>query len=125
MLGLNKKRLFEAVQGGNIEIVEELLKPNFFKLRKVNIDAKDKYGNTPLHYASCNGYVEIVKMLIEKGVVVNAINKISETPLHWSTSNKGDNVAPDNLTETTKILIEKKANLNARNQHGANMYYFL
>ena len=45
-------------------------------------DKWDDIKNTALHYASQNGYPEIVKLLIENGAFSDVINLNSETPLH-------------------------------------------
>jgi len=50
-----------------------------------DVNAKNKYNETPLHFAV---YVkenkEIVKLLIDKGVDVNAKNKYNLNPIYLS-----------------------------------------
>ena len=46
-----------------------------------DLGGKDKFGNTPLHYAAKNGSKEIVAFLIVKNADVNAKDKAGETPL--------------------------------------------
>jgi ankyrin repeat protein len=36
------------------------------------IHTDNRHGNTPLHYASQNGHIEIAKLLVEKGADVTA-----------------------------------------------------
>ena len=49
------------------------------------------YGDTPLHSACDNGWIEIVKLLVEKNADVNKSNMDWITPLHIAlTSNKID-----------------------------------
>lgn len=55
-----------AVQGGNIEICELLIKKGFFKLEDINY--QDKLGQTPLFYAES---LEMALWLIGKGADVN------------------------------------------------------
>ena len=43
--------------------------------RGVDINAKDKDGRTPLHYASREGKQKVAALLIEKGVDINAKDK--------------------------------------------------
>ncbi len=46
-----------------------------------NTNVKDEYGNTPLHYASSEGQLELVKYLINKGADIHAKNNDRCTPL--------------------------------------------
>ena len=34
-------------------------------------------GNTPLHYASSNGSVAVIEMLVKNGAVINHTNNVS------------------------------------------------
>jgi len=47
-----------------------------------DINAKDEYGWTPLHYAAIKGQKEVVELLIAKGADINSKNQSGETPLH-------------------------------------------
>ena len=40
-----------------------------------DVDAKDKYGRTPLHMAVIGRYAEVAKLLIDNGADVNAKNE--------------------------------------------------
>jgi ankyrin repeat protein len=66
-------------------------------------------GDTPLHWPCHNGYVDIVNLLIDNGADIEAdeINWIGGKPLHW---------ASEHSPETTKILLENGANVNALNE---------
>ena len=47
------------------------------------IDVKDHYGETPLRLATRRGYVEVAKLLLEKGAKSKAKNTISApTSIH-------------------------------------------
>lgn len=45
-----------------------------------DINAIDEYGYTPLHSAAKNGYLEIVKVLVEQGADVNIRTVDGKTP---------------------------------------------
>lgn len=44
-------------------------------------------NDTALHLACRNGFMEIVNLLLENGVDVNAINRINRTALHEAALN--------------------------------------
>ena len=72
----------------------------------VDVNLKDKDGNTPLHKAAWGGArnKDIVVLLIEKGGDINARTDKLVTPLHASIG------AP----EISKILIENGADISAK-----------
>jgi ankyrin repeat protein len=41
----------------------------------------DKDGFTPLHFAAQQGNVEVTRVLIERGVPIDCVNKFGNTPL--------------------------------------------
>ena len=57
------------------------------------VDAKNRYGWTPLHHVATKGHTEIVKSLIEKGAAVNAKNEDGWTPLHYSSQTTAQSTA--------------------------------
>ena len=64
-------------------------------------------GDTPLHWPSHNGFIEIVRLLLDRGADPNAheINWIGGTPLHWASERHPDIV---------RILIASGARVNER-----------
>ena len=50
--------------------------------RLMLLSKQDKEGSTPLHKATFNGDVDVVKMFLESGVDLNALDKEGSTPLH-------------------------------------------
>lgn len=59
---LGRNFLHLAVQGGNVELVGIGLKS-----LKLNLNASDENGHTPLHYAASKGSVEAFKLLVDAG----------------------------------------------------------
>ena len=70
------------------------------------VNAKDKEGRTPLSWASWYGYEAVVKLLLEKGAVLDAESFHSDqTPLSYAAGNGHEAVV--------KLLLEKGAALEA------------
>ena len=65
----------EAVKTGNIEAVKQHLDAG------ANVNAKGKYGRTPLHYAATRGLKKIIELLIAQGADMNAKDNFGRTPL--------------------------------------------
>jgi ankyrin repeat protein len=59
----------------------------YLKSVGADIHAKNNYGETPLHFASRNGHLEVVKYLKSVGADINAKNNNSWTPLHSASYN--------------------------------------
>ena len=69
-----------------------------------DINVKDEYDRTPLHYHAQVNDIERVTLLLEKGADVEAIAEYDETPLH----------AAGYYPEVTALLIAKGANVKAK-----------
>ena len=52
--------------------------------RGANINARDRYGDTPLHLAIKNKYLDTANLLINRGADINARGALDDTPLHLS-----------------------------------------
>ncbi|CAF0722202.1 unnamed protein product [Didymodactylos carnosus] len=75
-----------------------------------DINQSDEHGFTLLHWASWNGRLPIVLLLVQRGARVNAVNKSDDTPLHYACSH--------NHSDVIHYLIKNKALVNAVNEHG-------
>ena len=84
----------EAVKTGNIEAVKQHLDAG------ADVNAKGKYGRTPLHYAATRGLKKIIELLIARGADVNTKIEVGDykgqTPL--------DGAIQWNHTETATLL---------------------
>jgi len=50
----------------------------------VDLNIKNRLGNTPLHIAIRDKNEEIVRMLVENGADIFAVNADNESPLDWA-----------------------------------------
>ena len=93
--------IHEAARTGNIEAVKQHIAAG------TDVNAKDKYGESPLLFAATFGHKEIAELLIANGADVNTkIDKIGMTPLHIATG--------QGYKEIVELLIAKGADVNAK-----------
>ena len=99
-------KLIEAIEKGDIEAVKQHIAVG------ADVNAKDRYGATPLHIATHLGHKETVELLIANGADVNAKGVTScgpeWTPLHLAAW-EGDK-------EIAELLINKCADVTAKNE---------
>jgi len=95
--------IHKAATLGNIEAVKQHLAAG------ADVNAKDKYGRTPLHTAVDGDYKELIELLIAEGADVNANSKIG-TPLH--------SAAFWGQKEIAELLIAEGADVNAKDVTG-------
>ena len=98
--------IHDAAIDGNIEAVKQHIAAG------ADVNAKDDYGLTPLHFAAGAGHKEIVELLIAKGADVNTKDSDGETHLHWA-------IRLGN-TEIAELLIANGADVNAKFDDGIN-----
>ena len=78
VLGYSESRFRKYDRKRSLRIAGRLLEMG------ANIDAKDEFGNTPLHSSSVTANLKYTKFLLETGANVNAQNADLQTPLHIS-----------------------------------------
>ncbi len=95
----------DAITKGNIEAVKQRLAAG------TDVNAKDKDGRTPLHFATGKGHKEIAELLIASGADVNAkdLPGKGRTPLH--------SAAEGGHREIAELLIAKGARLISFEAH--------
>ena len=76
-----------------------------------SIDARDDFGNTPLHFAAHFGRKDVVLLLLEKGALLEGKNNQDETPLF--------SAVLGGQTSTVKLLVEQGADITVKNENGA------
>jgi len=96
---------------GSIENVLSMLAEDNEEMNaKSFLDLPSKnYGWTPLHLASLNGHLEVVKALLDKGANPSVMNKSGSMPLH-------DAIAKGHL-EVVQYLLEKGAAKDVNTLH--------
>ncbi|CCI45739.1 unnamed protein product [Albugo candida] len=99
--------LHDAVREGNMEELKRILVEN-----KGNLDERDKYGLTPLHWACDYEKLEVVKFLIKLGANTNAVENrlFKRTPLHFACLR--------GAKEIVQVLLEHHADPEARDYKG-------
>ncbi len=103
--------IHELAQQGNLDGVKTLIEKD-----PELIDARDKDGRTPLHWACRGVHLDMVKYLMEKGADVNAEDANKVVPLH--------SLATRNSAEAMEILIAKEANVDAANFGGNTALHY-
>lgn len=91
---------------------------NFLKIKRAmeegtttQLNTQYENGITPLIWASMYGHLDLVKILIAKGVSLNLRSKYGGYTVLMVTSIKGH-------LRIVKFLISKGADLNIKNEHG-------
>ena len=104
--------IFMAALGGTVEDVRY-----FVEEKNINVNSvdHDETSATPLHLATHNPNIEVLKYLISKGADVNAVEKNNATPLHSALLSKNHD---SNISEVLKYLISKGADVNAKANNG-------
>ena len=109
---ISKKLLFQAIKEKNLEGVKKALK------RMPDVNVKDGYGESPLHWAACYGWVELINLLIDKGADINIKNSHEFTPLHWAVTERYGYIPCPSGDEIINLLIDRGANINAEDNYG-------
>ncbi|KAM0513758.1 hypothetical protein ACHAPE_007584 [Trichoderma viride] len=138
----NESALYEATANGHFEIAQLLLDhgavaegtgydgrtilhlcsscPSITRQvlkQRVDVDARDDFGSTPLHKASENGHADSVKLLIEHNAALEPLNNDGYTPLALA-------VQAGKLT-TIQNLLEGGADVNfSLNENGCSALHY-
>lgn len=88
-----------------LRLYNELL--HLIDIKKVDVNEKNKAGQTLLHYAAFNGDKYLVESLINRKALVNATDTSTWTPLHYA--------AREGETTIVNVLIENGADINSKN----------
>ena len=98
----------ECSRYGELNDLKEAMKD---AKKDFNVNLVDFGGNTALHLASANGFIGVVKYLVnELHCDIDPKNKSLSTPLSWAAFNGQKNVV--------EFLLEKGADFNCKNING-------
>ena len=98
----------ECARFGELSDLKEAMKD---ATKEFNVNLVDFGGNTALHLASANGFIDIVKYLVnDLHCDINPKNKSQSTPLSWAAFNGQKKVV--------EFLLEKGADFNSKNING-------
>lgn len=97
--------LFKASNGSDVQAIKKLVEE-----KKVNINARNTWGKTPLSIAASYGSEEVVVQLLTYKPDVNLANKYGWTPLKKAVNNGRLNVA--------KILLAAGACVDQQDDEG-------
>ena len=118
--GINLNAAFN--QGGGIPIVEAVKNKEFeiariFLQKGASVDQKDKLGNTVLWYAYDNGDEEMMKLLIEHGINLNAaFNQGGGIPIVEAVKNKEFEIA--------RMFLQKGASVDQEDVWGQRPLWY-
>jgi ankyrin repeat protein len=103
--GLMKTPLVAALYRKDFRVAELLYQHG------ADIDVRDDYNRTPLYTASWVGLASVAQWLLNRGANVNAQHIGLLTPLHVA-------AGMDGRFEIVRILLDHKADVNARDAYG-------
>jgi len=82
----------------------------------VNVEKRDKFNQTPLHFASTFNAEKAVAQLIKRGAKLEAANEAGWTALHFAALNGSE--------LSCRVLLEHCANVNAVTELGKTPLMF-
>jgi ankyrin repeat protein len=88
-------------QNGRKSLVEKALQNG-----EADLGAKDKLGNTALHYLCTTDMTALAEKLIAAGADISDANNAGQTPLHFAAAN--------GVLSTIRLLLDKGAEINAQ-----------
>jgi ankyrin repeat protein len=81
------------------------------------VNLQDKNQLTPLHLASLYGWVEMVRVLLDRGATANSEDNLGQTPLHMVSL--GTYISLEDGARIAQLLLENGADVNAQDNNHA------
>uniref|UniRef100_UPI003342A428 ankyrin repeat domain-containing protein n=1 Tax=Wolbachia endosymbiont (group B) of Pilophorus perplexus TaxID=3066160 RepID=UPI003342A428 len=106
------RELLTAAGSGDLNKVKNLIKQG----ASLKAENKNDLYYTPLHYASLNGSLEVVKYFIENGADSKAKDLFGRTPVHVASLNGS--------LEVVKYFIENRADLEIKDNSNRTLLHY-
>lgn len=103
----------------NVNSLDEM---DYFIKEGLDLKAKDKKGNTLIHYAASQGNIQLIKELVSKGLDIKAKNESGETALFFAARGKRGH---QNKKVVFEDLEKLGLDIQAVNTDGQNLLHFV
>uniref|UniRef100_A0A6P7GYX0 Uncharacterized protein LOC114342383 isoform X1 n=1 Tax=Diabrotica virgifera virgifera TaxID=50390 RepID=A0A6P7GYX0_DIAVI len=80
------------------------------QFRITDVNSRNIWNKTPLHFAVLPGDEELARLLIKSGASVNCVDTNGDTPLHWAVR--------FGSVDTVIQLLKHRSDVNSRNNNG-------
>mmetsp|Transcript_2989 Transcript_2989/g.9162 ORF Transcript_2989/g.9162 Transcript_2989/m.9162 type:complete len:147 (-) Transcript_2989:394-834(-) len=108
------QELLDAARAGDSADIKEMLDSVDEKQLQEVVKKMNEAGTRPLHYASANGHVNTVELLLKYNARADVKNDFGNTPLHFAALNGHE--------EAVKLLLKSRADPAALNDFGRSAY---
>jgi hypothetical protein len=85
---VENQELMEAVMSNSAETIKRM------SVKGANMSSRNKFGETPLHWAVRDGSIDTVRVLLQGGARPNVHDKDGNTPLHWAAIHGHPDIIP-------------------------------
>nr|XP_054752859.1 serine/threonine-protein phosphatase 6 regulatory ankyrin repeat subunit B-like [Lytechinus pictus] len=103
----DKTALFWAAEENKPEALQALLE---HKMASKILEYSDRYDNTALHVAAENGYLGIVRILLNNGAELDWKNEDEETPIHVAAANGHTSVVMEFVKREESTINDEDEN---------------
>ncbi|EAY02448.1 hypothetical protein TVAG_044670 [Trichomonas vaginalis G3] len=88
----------------------------YFLYYGANINEKDLFGKTALHYMAANNSIQTAPLLLSRDIKINEKDNYGKTALHYAAEN--------NSKEIAELLLSHGANINEKDRHGKTALHY-